>query len=99
MRTREQIDIRFEACGKDYKITADALQFILSYKAGKNNKGEEIWKGEAYYADIEGLIRAIHRKKCREMDIRTLKEIEGRVREVNEYIEKLGKSIMNQISE
>jgi len=70
---------------KDYYITSDTYNYVLSRKL-KNKKGVERYKHLAYHGTISGVLESFKQDYVRNQDIKSIKELVSILNEVNKAI-------------
>ena len=77
--------------GKDWQITADSLNVILSKKKSRKRKdtGEmyEEWKTMGYFATVGGALHELVNHKVRESELKDIKTISHAIDELHNMIE------------
>lgn len=80
---------------KEWRITSDPFQFILSRKVTPKKKGEKpYYRTDGYYTNIGHLLESLAVKKLRESEVKTLKGIEKQLKLIREDIASYKKVVL-----
>lgn len=75
--------------GKDYKLTSDSMNIILSRKQVSKKNGTEYWKNEAYFSNPKNALKYIVDQQIREVWVGGLETITKRQDELYRLIGKI----------
>lgn len=80
---------------KEWRITADAFQFILCRKITPKKKGvKTYYRTEGYYTNLGHLLETLAEKKLRESEVKTLKGMEKQLRLIRDDVAEYKKVVL-----